>query len=164
MLRIGSSRCCFQQFSKGGTVCRESATECDLPEYCSGTSADCPRDVLKRPSSLSLASDPVFHTEGPKGDEGGNILDLVLTRREELIDEVQIRGVLDASDHSILCFEIRGLGTGSGSSTRSWDFKRANFGQLKARLGKVSWNGLREGKRVEEGWMALKREVLEAKP
>ncbi|KAF7236526.1 Cohesin subunit psc3, partial [Varanus komodoensis] len=93
---------------------------------------------------------------------GGNILDLVLTNREELIDEVQIRGALDASDHSILCFEIRGLGTCSRSSTRSWDFKRANFGQLKARLRKVSWDRLQEGKQVEEGWMALKREVLEA--
>ncbi|KAF7239480.1 CD2-associated protein [Varanus komodoensis] len=37
---------------------------------------------------------------------GGNILDLVLTNTEELIDEVQIRGALDASDHSIPCFEI----------------------------------------------------------
>ncbi|KAF7243602.1 Protein ROOT HAIR DEFECTIVE 3 [Varanus komodoensis] len=89
----------------------------------------------------------VFHTEGLRGDEGGNILDLVLTNREELIDEVQIRGALDASDHSILCFEIRGLGTCSRSSTRSWDFKRANFGQLKARLGIVSWDRLLE----EEG-------------
>ncbi|KAF7240265.1 Gametocyte-specific factor 1, partial [Varanus komodoensis] len=93
---------------------------------------------------------------------GGNILNLVLTNREELIDEVQIRGALDASDHSILCFEIRGLGTCSRSSTRSWDFKRANFGQLKARMGEVSWDRLLEGKRIEEGWMALKREVLEA--
>uniref|UniRef100_A0A8D2L497 Reverse transcriptase domain-containing protein n=1 Tax=Varanus komodoensis TaxID=61221 RepID=A0A8D2L497_VARKO len=74
----------------------------------------------------------------------------------------RIRGALDASDHSILCSEIRGLGTCSRSGTRSWDFKRANFGQLKARLGKVPWDRLLEGKRVEEGWIALKREVLEA--
>ncbi|KAF7236580.1 Disintegrin and metalloproteinase domain-containing protein 26A [Varanus komodoensis] len=36
------------QFLKSGTVCREPATECDLPEYCSGTSADCPPDVHKQ--------------------------------------------------------------------------------------------------------------------
>ncbi|KAF7242706.1 C-type lectin domain family 3 member A [Varanus komodoensis] len=89
---------------------------------------------------------------------GGNILDLVLTNREELIDEVQIRGALDASDHSILCFEIRGLGTCSRLSTRSWDFKRANFSQLKARLGKVSWDRLLEGKTMER--LIIERDLV----
>ncbi|KAF7236570.1 putative COX1/OXI3 intron 1 protein [Varanus komodoensis] len=89
---------------------------------------------------------------------GGNILDLVLTNREELIDEVQIRGALDASDHSILCFEIRELGTCSRSSTRSWDFKRANFGQLKARLGKVSCDRLLEGKTMER--LIIERDLV----
>ncbi|KAF7239500.1 RNA-directed DNA polymerase from mobile element jockey [Varanus komodoensis] len=88
----------------------------------------------------------------------GNILDLVLTNREELIDEVRLRGALDASDHSILCFEIRGLGTCSRSSTRSWDFKRANFGQLKARLGKVSWDRLLEGKTMER--LIIERDLV----
>ncbi|KAL1773049.1 disintegrin and metalloproteinase domain-containing protein 26A-like [Sigmodon hispidus] len=28
-----------------GTVCRQKKNECDLPEWCNGTSAECPRDV-----------------------------------------------------------------------------------------------------------------------
>ncbi|XP_061485723.1 disintegrin and metalloproteinase domain-containing protein 9-like [Rhineura floridana] len=31
-----------------GKVCREAATECDLPEYCNGASASCPPDVYKQ--------------------------------------------------------------------------------------------------------------------
>lgn len=31
-----------------GTTCRESSSECDLPEYCSGVKEDCPSNVFKR--------------------------------------------------------------------------------------------------------------------
>uniref|UniRef100_A0A8C6G724 A disintegrin and metallopeptidase domain 34 n=1 Tax=Mus spicilegus TaxID=10103 RepID=A0A8C6G724_MUSSI len=40
--------CCKNcQFLKTGTVCREEKNECDLPEWCNGTSAECPGDVYK---------------------------------------------------------------------------------------------------------------------
>ncbi|KAF7243921.1 Aerolysin-like protein, partial [Varanus komodoensis] len=110
----------------------------NLPDITSETHSA----VTARSRRFLEAIEGAFFTQRVReATRGGNILDLVLTNREELIDEVQIRG---ANDHSILCFEIRGLGTCSRSSTRSWDFKRANFGQLKARLGKVSWHRLLE--------------------
>ncbi|XP_020773843.2 disintegrin and metalloproteinase domain-containing protein 8 [Boleophthalmus pectinirostris] len=38
-------RCCENcQFKPAGTVCRRPASECDLPEYCTGTTAACPDD------------------------------------------------------------------------------------------------------------------------
>ncbi|XP_048340554.1 disintegrin and metalloproteinase domain-containing protein 20-like [Sphaerodactylus townsendi] len=38
--------CCSRcQYLPAGTVCRRSASTCDLPEYCNGTSAWCPEDV-----------------------------------------------------------------------------------------------------------------------
>ncbi|XP_032094426.1 disintegrin and metalloproteinase domain-containing protein 21-like [Thamnophis elegans] len=41
--------CCEKcQFSQAGTQCREAASECDLPEFCNGTSYDCPTDVYKQ--------------------------------------------------------------------------------------------------------------------
>ncbi|XP_030057716.1 disintegrin and metalloproteinase domain-containing protein 9-like [Microcaecilia unicolor] len=37
--------CCVMcQFAPKGTVCRKSLHECDLPEYCSGKSKECPSD------------------------------------------------------------------------------------------------------------------------
>uniref|UniRef100_A0A8C6RCM9 Uncharacterized protein n=1 Tax=Nannospalax galili TaxID=1026970 RepID=A0A8C6RCM9_NANGA len=38
--------CCKDcQFMPSGTVCRENNSECDLPEWCAGTSHECPEDV-----------------------------------------------------------------------------------------------------------------------
>ncbi|KAL6030936.1 hypothetical protein STEG23_001366 [Scotinomys teguina] len=38
--------CCKKcKFMPTGTVCREKNNECDLPEWCNGTSAECPADV-----------------------------------------------------------------------------------------------------------------------
>uniref|UniRef100_A0A3Q0R882 ADAM metallopeptidase domain 9a n=1 Tax=Amphilophus citrinellus TaxID=61819 RepID=A0A3Q0R882_AMPCI len=39
--------CCSNcQFLPGGTVCRSTTDECDLPEYCNGTSSFCQSDVF----------------------------------------------------------------------------------------------------------------------
>ncbi|XP_031247099.1 disintegrin and metalloproteinase domain-containing protein 26A-like, partial [Mastomys coucha] len=40
--------CCKDcQFLQRGTMCRAEKTECDLPEWCNGTSGECPEDVYK---------------------------------------------------------------------------------------------------------------------
>ncbi|XP_067322312.1 disintegrin and metalloproteinase domain-containing protein 26A-like [Anolis sagrei] len=60
--------CCKKcKFSKEGTVCREAVTECDLPEYCNGTSAECPVDVYKQDGMPCSDSNSCFL---------GNCLDL----------------------------------------------------------------------------------------
>ncbi|XP_029295007.1 disintegrin and metalloproteinase domain-containing protein 9 isoform X2 [Cottoperca gobio] len=39
--------CCYNcQYLAGGTVCRSSTDECDLPEYCNGSSSLCQSDVF----------------------------------------------------------------------------------------------------------------------
>ncbi|KAK5870588.1 hypothetical protein PBY51_003524 [Eleginops maclovinus] len=39
--------CCYKcQYLPGGTVCRSSTDECDLPEYCNGSSSLCQSDVF----------------------------------------------------------------------------------------------------------------------
>lgn len=44
-----SGPCCYEcRFKSFGHLCRQSANQCDLPEYCSGQSAICPTDVVKQ--------------------------------------------------------------------------------------------------------------------
>lgn len=41
-----ASVCFLPQFRAAG-VCRRSAGDCDLPEFCTGLSADCPEDAFE---------------------------------------------------------------------------------------------------------------------
>uniref|UniRef100_J3S831 Snake venom metalloproteinase (Type III) 5 n=1 Tax=Crotalus adamanteus TaxID=8729 RepID=J3S831_CROAD len=44
-----SGECCQQcRFMKEGTVCRRARSECDIPESCTGQSAECPMDDFHR--------------------------------------------------------------------------------------------------------------------
>ncbi|XP_061485722.1 disintegrin and metalloproteinase domain-containing protein 20-like [Rhineura floridana] len=60
--------CCEKCMYLGeGRACREAASECDLPEYCNGTSANCPPDVHKQDGTPCSNSNHCFM---------GNCLDL----------------------------------------------------------------------------------------
>lgn len=37
-----------EQLREQGVVCRESRNECDISEYCTGDSGECPKDVYKK--------------------------------------------------------------------------------------------------------------------
>ncbi|XP_044261507.1 disintegrin and metalloproteinase domain-containing protein 11 isoform X8 [Tribolium madens] len=47
--QCASGPCCDNcMLRQRGVVCREPSNECDLPEYCSGDSGECPVDVFKK--------------------------------------------------------------------------------------------------------------------
>lgn len=52
--------CLCVQYLPGGTVCRSSTDECDLPEYCNGSSSLCQSDVFVqvRPDIFQLLPEP----------------------------------------------------------------------------------------------------------
>nr|XP_034376683.1 disintegrin and metalloproteinase domain-containing protein 26A-like isoform X2 [Arvicanthis niloticus] len=53
--QCASGLCCQDcQFLQTGTMCRKEKNECDLPEWCNGTSAECPADVYKEDGSPCL--------------------------------------------------------------------------------------------------------------
>ncbi len=48
---------CVHAPGNAGVVCRPAAGECDLPEMCTGTSADCPPDDGKKPPGTACTDD-----------------------------------------------------------------------------------------------------------
>ncbi|CAM5074969.1 unnamed protein product [Natator depressus] len=56
-----SGLCCKNcQLHRQGKICRESIGECDLPEYCNGTSTWCPQDVFKQDGTPCGTKDCCF--------------------------------------------------------------------------------------------------------
>uniref|UniRef100_UPI00202163D6 disintegrin and metalloproteinase domain-containing protein 26A-like n=1 Tax=Myodes glareolus TaxID=447135 RepID=UPI00202163D6 len=62
--------CCKDcKFKPPGTVCRRQKNECDLPEWCNGTSAECPEDVYKKDGSPCGGDGYCYKMECPKREE-----------------------------------------------------------------------------------------------
>ncbi|XP_055712336.1 disintegrin and metalloproteinase domain-containing protein unc-71 isoform X4 [Phlebotomus papatasi] len=61
-----SGPCCENcQLRKQGQICRDSTNECDLPEFCTGDSGQCPQDVfIKNGNPCGSSTHPV---SGPTG-------------------------------------------------------------------------------------------------
>ena len=80
---------------------------------------------------------------------GNNILDLILTNREDSITQVEIGGQLGNNDHREIRYKLKWEDTYSSKNTvKIPDFRRANFEGLRLYLQGVDWW---EGQVVREG-------------
>jgi len=71
----------------------------------------------------------------------GALLDLVLTNKEGLVEDVRVGGRLGCSDHEMVEFRILRGGSRAISGIKTLDFRRANFGLFKELLGKKKKRG-----------------------
>ena len=93
---------------------------------------------------------------------GSAILDLILTNKENLVNEVREMGNLGWSDHVLLKFEILRKGEVKHSQTRILDIKRADVSKLRELLGAIPWSDVLKDMRANDGWEVLKNEILKA--
>jgi len=84
----------------------------------------------------------------------GVLLDLVLTNKEGLVEDVKVGGSLNVR---ILCG-----GRTAISRIKTLDFRRANFGLFKDLCGGIPWVRALEGRGVQESWSVFKHHFLHA--
>jgi len=72
----------------------------------------------------------------------GALLDLVLTNKEGLAEDMKAGGRLGCSDPEMVEFRILHGGSRAISRIKTLDFRRANFGLFKELLGETPWVGL----------------------
>jgi len=92
----------------------------------------------------------------------GVLLDLVLTNKNRLLEDVKVGGSLGCRDHEMVEFRILRGGSRAISRITALDFRRANFDFFKDLLGGIPWVRALEGRGVQESWILFKHHFLHA--
>jgi len=92
----------------------------------------------------------------------GALLDLALTNKEGLVEDVKVGGRLGCSDHEIVEFRILHGGSRAISRIKTLDFRRADFALFRKLLGGIPWARALKGRRVQECWSLCKHHFLYA--
>ncbi|PKU29668.1 hypothetical protein llap_20028 [Limosa lapponica baueri] len=89
------------------------------------------------------------------------LLDLVLTNKEGLVEDIKVGGSLGCSDHEKREFRIVGSMCKTTSRTETLDFRRANFDLFKKLLGEIPWVRASERRGAQESWSIFKCRFLQ---
>lgn len=90
-----------------------------------------------------------------------NILDLVLVDKREIVDEIQYRNNLGASDHVALLIKLNFKPMCTSSTTVQRNFHKGNYDNIRKDLNEVNWNLMTEMS-VEESYSYLLKKVAES--
>jgi len=92
----------------------------------------------------------------------GALLDLVLTNKQGLDEDVKAGGRLGCSDHEMVEFRILHGGSRAISRIKTLDFMSANFDLFKELLGGILWVRVLEVMGVQECWLLFKHHFFHA--
>ena len=90
---------------------------------------------------------------------GTNILDLVLTSEDDIIDKLEVGEEFGGSDHRLIRFTLRLplLEVATSKNRDALDFRRANFAGLRDGVANMV---LDAGENVEDSWMEFKNSFM----
>ena len=90
---------------------------------------------------------------------GGNILDLILTDTEGLVENVKNEGRIGRSDHEIVTFTLNANHEQTKEQRYYKNYRKANFGEMRSRMPEVRWEEILEDKDVNEMWISIKSKI-----
>ena len=95
------------------------------------------------------------HVDGPT-HINGNVLDLVITRDDEIVESVTMEGRLGKSDHEMILTTLKSEASNDTRSVFLRDYSKANYRQMKSKMISVNWSKEMEARNVEECWSFFK--------
>ena len=87
----------------------------------------------------------------------GNVLDLVISKDDQLIQNVSYEGRLGKSDHEMIITTVKMEMVDFDIPTRMRNYNLANFGEMRKEVGNVDWESALDQAGVEESWSIIKR-------
>ena len=90
---------------------------------------------------------------------GGNVLDLVFSSQNGLVDNVKICEPLGSSDHNQIHFSIKIQTEITGKKRGKRNFNKGKYKQMRTYLASINWTDLIKDKTATECWIILKDEI-----
>ena len=131
----------------------------NLPKLFKDGASNTPETALFRDSF-----DELFLTQHVmKPTRNDEILDLILTNNENLIDDVLVGEHIGNSDHAIIRFSIKcHIKRSSSRYNCTPNFSRGDYDVIRSFLGHIDWTEMFERKNVHEMWNVFKQMLAEA--
>jgi len=90
------------------------------------------------------------------------MLDLVLTNKEGLVENIKLKGSLRCGEHEMGEFKILRAVRRAHDKLNTLDLRRTDFSCFKDLLGKVPWDRALERRGAQESWLIFKDHLLQA--
>ncbi|KAL8594440.1 hypothetical protein ACOMHN_018148 [Nucella lapillus] len=101
--------------------------------------------------------DPTRYREGEKS----NVLDLVFSNREELVEEITVSPGMGKSDHFTLFIKLN-HSKSKPPEQKMFNFPKADFDRLRADLQETNWDSELTDLSVDEMWKVIKSKIENA--
>ena len=88
-----------------------------------------------------------------------NVLDIVLSSQNELLDNAKIHEPLGNSDHNQIHFDINVKSENKNKKIYRRNFHKGNYKDIRKCLAKLDWNNMLMNKIAIECWNILKYEI-----
>jgi len=98
-----------------------------------------------------------------KPTRGRNILDLVLTSDESLIQNLEVLEPFESSDHQMVKLEIIAKASKINQHRLNFNYFKANYEEIRNYIKGRNLELMVEGKEVEDAWNVLKKELLQVR-
>ena len=89
----------------------------------------------------------------------GNILDVILCDKEDLIRSVKMEGRIGKSDHDMISFDISIEKIRNNEKGMRLNYGRANYIEMREAMRKEDWVENFKGKNVNDAWLLFKSRV-----
>jgi ribonucleases P/MRP protein subunit RPP40 len=94
---------------------------------------------------------------------GNNILDLVLSNEEQLIQKIEVGEHFSTSDHQVIRLELM---VGNKKRVKEenviyYDYFQANYEEIRKQVSSINWETVIQGQSIEEDWNRFKEKLNE---
>ncbi len=114
-------------------------------------------DAVSENYLIQHVDQPTRYREG----QNPSLLDLVLTDKENMIEDLELEAPLGKSDHVVLKMQFL-VAPPDTTKQEHFKYQKGDYEGMREEIGKVNWNDLLQDKSVDEAWISVEETVGKA--